>query len=294
MTSYHYVDILVNVVLAIIMFSLGLSFTFQEFKHVIIYPKPIIIGLAIQIFIIPLIAYFIALFAGLIPEQKVGIILVSVCASGASSNLITHLVRGNVPLAVTMTTLNSFITLVTLPVTLSIAIFLFLGEQTRIELPIAQTILQIFMVAIVPASIGVLVRNFSPHFANTVERPLKFILPVMLFLVFAFKIFAEKNHGGSGITFSDTINIFPYVFLLNIFAMVAGLLISKLMRLDFRNQYTIAIEVGLHNTALALLVAGTILFNHEMEKPALVYAMFTFFSAILFIFAIKGKSTFRD
>ena len=59
------------------------------------------------------------------------------------------------------------------------------------------------------------------------------------------------------------------------------------------NQYTIAIEVGLHNTALALLVAGTIIKSAEMEKPALVYAMFTFFSSFLFIFVIKGKHTFK-
>jgi BASS family bile acid:Na+ symporter len=103
-TDYHFVDILVNAVLAFIMFGLGLSFTLQDFKLVLISPKPIITGLSIQIFIIPFIAYIIAVISCLSPEQKVGIVLVSTCASGASSNLITHLVRGNVPLAISMTT----------------------------------------------------------------------------------------------------------------------------------------------------------------------------------------------
>jgi BASS family bile acid:Na+ symporter len=111
--------------------------------------------------------------------------------------------------------------------------------------------------------------------------------------VFTFKIFGGENQGGSGITFSEAIHIFPFVLLLNISAMTIGYYISKLMRLEFRNQFTIAIEVGLHNTALALLVAGTILQSPQMEKPALVYAMFTFFSAFLFVYIIKGKQLFK-
>lgn len=292
-SSYHYIDILVNAVLAIIMFGLGLSFTWQDFKQTLFQPKPLITGLSIQIFIIPLIAGIIAAVSGLSPEEQVGIVLVSTCASGASSNLITHLVRGNVPLAVSMTTINSFITLISLPLIVSFAMFVFLGDKTRISLPVATTIAQIFLVAIVPAAAGVFVRNLSTRFADNMEKPLKFVLPILLFAVFAFKIFAEKNQGGSGLSFDDGMAIFPFVLLLNVLAMLAGYLISRMAGLTFQNQFTIAIEVGLHNTALALLVAGTILHSPEMEKPALVYAMFTFFSAFIFIYFVKRGKTFN-
>ena len=293
MAGFHYVDILVNAVLAIIMLGLGLTLTFRDFKQILVLPKAIITGLGVQIFIIPLIAYGVAVISGLSPEQKVGIVLVSTCASGASSNLITHLVRGNVALAISMTTLNSFITLVTLPSIVSLALFLFLGKETHIFLPVDKTILQIFLVTIVPAALGVVIKHYRSRFADNMEKPLKIILPVALFLVFALKIFGGKGQGGSGMTFSEALDIFPYVLLLNVLAMLAGYFVSKLLRLKFRNQYTIAIEVGLHNTALALLVAGSIIQSPEMEKPALVYAIFSFFSAIIFVYTLKGKKIFK-
>jgi BASS family bile acid:Na+ symporter len=293
MSDYHYIDLFVNAVLAFIMFGLGLSLTIKDFKHIFVNPRAILTCLSVQIFIIPFIAYCIALISGLDPEQKVGIVLVAVCASGASSNLITHLVKGNVALAISMTTLNSFITLLTLPFIVSMALLLFLGKESQITLPVAETILQIFLVTIAPASLGLYIRKISTSFALGMEKPLKFILPVMLGVVFTLKIFGRENQGGSGITFYEVLKIFPFVLTLNILAMLAGYFISKLMRLNFRNQFTIAIEVGLHNTALALLVAGTILQSPEMEKPALVYAMFTFFSAFLFIYIIKGKRMFN-
>jgi bile acid:Na+ symporter, BASS family len=293
MANYHNIDLLVNLVLAIIMFGLGLSLTVHDFKKILVYPKAILTCLTVQLFIIPLIAVGIALISGLNPEQKVGIVLVSVCASGASSNLITHLVRGNVALAISMTTINSFITLLTLPFVVSLSLLLFLGKESHITLPVAETILQIFIVTIVPASFGLYIRHIFTRFALSMEKPLKFILPVFLGLVFTFKIFGGENQGGSGITFSEGLHIFPFVLLLNILAMTIGFYISKIMRLEFRNQFTIAIEVGLHNTALALLVAGSILQSPEMEKPALVYAMFTFFSAFLFVYIIKRKQIFK-
>lgn len=293
MADYHYVDILVNAVLAIIMLGVGLSLTVYDFKQILVSPKAIITGLTIQIFLIPLIAFVIAYISGLSPEQRVGIVLVSTCASGASSNLITHLVRGNVALAITMTSLNSLLTIFTLPFIVSMALIMFLGKETQITLPILETILQIFLVTIVPAAIGIIIRKINMQFAKSLDKPLRIILPVLLCIVFVIKIFAGKSQGGSGITFSETLYISPYVLLLNVLAMAAGLFISKLVKLEYRNQYTIAIEVGLHNTALALLVAGTILKSPEMEMPALVYAMFTFFTAILFIYIVKGKRIFK-
>jgi BASS family bile acid:Na+ symporter len=203
------------------------------------------------------------------------------------------MVRGDVALAISMTTMNSIITLITLPFVVSMALILFMGETTRITLPIAATMLQIFVVAIVPASAGILVRRISMRFATAMERPLKFIMPLILFTVFGFLVFLDKDQGGSGITVKETFRLFPFMLLLNALAMVAGFYIAKVMRLNFQTQYTIAIEVGLHNTVLALLVAGTILKSPEMEQPALVYGMFTFLSAVLFVVVFKGRKTFE-
>jgi BASS family bile acid:Na+ symporter len=293
LTGFSLVDILINSVLAIIMLGVGLSLTFNDFKNILIYPKSIITGLATQILLIPAIAFGIASIFDVSPEQKVGIVLVSTCASGASSNLITHMVKGNVALAISMTSINSFLTLVTLPFTVNIALIFFLHSNTTIELPYFETILQIFMVTIIPATLGVLIRRINVRFADVMEKPLKIILPTLLFCVFTIKFLASKEHGGTGITSHELITLFPPMLILNVLAMSAGYFVAKMTKLNFKDQFTISIEVGLHNTALALVVAGTIIRSSDMEKPALVYAMFTIFSALLFIYVIKGKKILK-
>ena len=290
LTNIHLVDILINLVLAIIMLGVGLSLTVNDFKNILIYPKAIITGLSTQILIIPVIAFVIALISDVSPEQKVGIVLVSTCASGASSNLITHIVKGNVALAISMTTFNSFLTLITLPFIVNIAINFYLHADKNIDLPYLNTIVQIFMVTIIPATLGVINRKINLSFAKMMEKPLKIVLPILLFIVFTIQFLAAEDRGGSGITGNEMAMLFPPMLILNGLAMLTGFLVAKIARLDFRNQFTVAIEVGLHNTALALLVAGTIIRSSDMEKPALVYALFTIFSTLLFILIVKGKN----
>jgi bile acid:Na+ symporter, BASS family len=293
LAGIHTVDILINLVLAIIMMGVGLSLTFADFKNIFLNPKAIFIGLSTQIFIIPLIAFAIASLFDVSPEQRVGIVLVSTCASGASSNLITHMVKGNVALAISMTTLNSFLTLVTLPFIVNLALNHFLHSSSTIDLPYFETIIQIFLVTIAPASLGVIIRRINLKFAENMDKPLKIVLPLLLLGVFTIKFLASKNYGGSGITRHELFELFPPMLILNVLAMYAGYLVAKIFKLNFKNQFTIAIEVGLHNTALALVVAGTIIRSSEMEKPALVYALFTIFSALLFIYALKGKKILK-
>ena len=109
----------------------------------------------------------------------------------------------------------------------------------------------------------------------------------MLGFIFTVKIFVGEASGGTGITLSETLHLLPYLLLLNFLAMALGFIVARKTNLPFADQYTISIEVGLHNTALALLISGTILNISAMEKPAIVYAMFSFFTAIIFVLVIK-------
>jgi len=287
MGDYSYIDLMINLVLALIMLGIGLSLTMNDFKNIFLHPKSLFTALGTQVFVIPAIAFLIAYFSPLPPEMKVGMVIVSICASGASSNLITHLFKGNVALAISMTSINSFITLLSVPLIANLALVVFLGEKHKIELPYGETILQIFIITILPALLGVWIRHHKEKIAKGLEKPLKFILPLMLATVFTLKIFLDKSSGGTGISMDETLMIFTPMIILNVMAMLAGFFVGRLLLLPFRDQYTISIEVGLHNTALALLISGTILQNNNMQKPALVYAMFSFFTAILFVMVIK-------
>jgi len=281
------VDILISFVLAFIMFGLGLTLTINDFKNLFLKPKPLVVALLLQIIGLPIVSFSIAAFCPLEPQMKVGIIIISVCASGASSNLITHLFKGNVALSISMTVINSLITLISIPLIVNLALLSFLGFYTEIKLPVFETIFQIFLITIIPASIGVFIKRIRPTFASSLENPMKILLTILLGLVFTLKIFLGENHGGTGISFYEVLNIIPWVLLLNFGAMLLGFYGSGVFKVGFNNRFTTAIEVGLHNTALALLISGTLLEQVEMEKPAVVYAMFSFFTAIIFTVIIK-------
>lgn len=289
MESLISTNLLVNVALVIIMLGIGLSLTFGDFKNLFFRPKPIYIGFLSQILILPAIAFSIASIANLPPAMKVGIIIIAACPVGASSNLIVHLFKGDVALSISLTIINSILTPITIPIITNIALNIFMHEQADISLSVAESLSHIGLNVIIPATIGVFVRHYFEKFAKGLEKPLKYILPVILGLVFTIKIFFGETHPEESMTISEVIDIAPYVLGLNLIAMFAGYYIAKRFRLEGKFRLTIAIEVGLQNTALALLIAGNILNNYTMEKPILVYAMFTFFSALLFAWYFSKK-----
>lgn len=271
------INIILNIVLGLIMFGLGLSLTASDFRHLFQQPRALAVGLFAQMALLPLVAWVIAENSGLGAELRVGIMILSVCPGGITSNLVSYFVKGNVALAISLTVCNAFLSLFTVPFLVNIFLEHFLSNGRLIELPFWQTMFDIFVVTILPATLGLLVRWRYGRFAVRMEKNLNYILPVLLLLVFAFKFLAGSDQGGTAMTGADIRHLSLWVIALNVLSMLLGYLAGMAVRLEFRNRITIAVEVGLHNTALALLIAGDKLGNSIMEKPALVYALFSFF-----------------
>jgi BASS family bile acid:Na+ symporter len=158
----------------------------------------------------------------------------------------------------------------------------------QIHLNVGETVINVFLITLLPAFIGTRIRKWKPLLADGLERPLKFILPLLLGGIYAGVIFIDD--GTESATMADFIHIFPYAFLLNLLSMLAALAIAKLMSLRLRDQFTIAIEVGLQNSALAIFISVTLLRSHTMSLVPLVYGSFTFFSALLFGWLVKKIS----
>lgn len=277
------INTLLNIVLGLIMFGLGLSLTTEDFKHLFNQPRALAIGLFSQMALLPIIAFGIATWAPVGPELKVGIMILSVCPGGITSNLVSYFVKGNVALAISLTVCNAFLSLFTIPILVNFFLEHFNEAGQTIALPFWRTMLEIFLITIVPATAGVLV-SFRYHvFAVRAEKYLNYVLPGLLLLVFLFKFLAGSEQGGTGMKLNEVWQMAPWVILLNVSSMLLGFVVAMVFKLHFKNRITISVEVGLHNTALALLIAGEKLANHNMEKPALVYAMFSFF--ITFIIA---------
>jgi bile acid:Na+ symporter, BASS family len=297
MATPYFIDILLSLVLAFIMMSVGLSLTIDNFRNLFQFPRTLIIGLASQIVVLPLIAFVISYFSGFSPEFKVGLIILASCPGGTTSGMLTYFFRGNVALSITFTAINSVITLFTIPLIVNLSLMYYFGESTLIHLSYIETIVQIFAVTIIPAGIGVLVRTHFPLFADRARKPLRYLLIAALGCVFVIYFFANKKEGGTGITNQEILGILPFALLLNALCMAWGYYLGLATGLGRRNSYTIGIESSVHNTTLAFLVAGSLLQNQEMVKPALVYAIFSFWTAILYSYIIKkynGIGMFED
>lgn len=285
--SFTFIDILINIVLAAIMLGLGLSLTTDNFKNIIRYPRAFFIGLSSQMIALPLLAFVLLLFTNLTPEFKVGIMILASCPGGTTSGFVTFLFKGNLALAIALTSVNSLLTIFTIPLITNLSLEYFMHQHAELNLPLWNTVLQIFLITLLPAGLGILIKSNFSRFAEAIQSKIKYILILLLAVVYSIKFFAGEEHGGTGIVWKEVWVLMPYVLIFNIVCFVFSIGIGKLTSLKIRDAYTIAIEVSLHNTTLALLIGGTLLQNQELVKPALIYSMFSFWTAIIFVQFIK-------
>ena len=280
------IDLLVSITLVVIMIGIGMSLTFNDFKNVFVYPKSIITGIGSQALLLPATSFLLAWLAPLNVYEKLGIVLIALCPVGTTSNILVHIFKGNTALSISMTIVNSLLSPLTIPFFITVAASIFINQQTQgaVDISFVNSVIDIIVMVIIPATIGLMIRQYAPKIAEKCEKPLKFILPAMLLVVFSLKIFV----GGNGnqctpLTLNETLIITPFVLALNVIGMYGGFFIAKIFKLNKPSQITVATETGLQNTALALAVAATLPNGCLIEKPILVYAMFTFFTAVVFL-----------
>ena len=267
------------------MMGMGMSLEKRDFSNIFRYPKPAITGVLSQVFILPLVAFLLFGFTDLSPFVKVGFILITACAGGSATNIITHMLRGNLALSISLTAINSLIILFTLPLIVNLGLILFIGVERSIHLNVFDTILNILLTIILPTLIGMAIRYNFFRFVIKTEKLLKVILPSILFSVFIVMIFFHD--GGSRNSFSDYIYIIPWALLLNFISMLVIYLIAKYLKLGGKNNFTISIEVGLKNSIVGIYVAESLLNNYEMAMVSVIYGSITFFSTLLFGFIAK-------
>jgi BASS family bile acid:Na+ symporter len=282
-----YIDFLVSAVLATIMFGVGLSINFTDLQRIYRSPKAFVLGLVSQMILLPLIAFLIIGFTDLSPSLKVGFIILAACPGGTTSGFVTVLFRGNVALSVSLLAVNSLLTLATIPMLVNLALTAFIGKHSPFELPLVLTFLQIFFITLLPAITGILLRYFRDSLAEKIQKPVRTVMIILFAGVYSIIAFAKESSGGSGITGADLLNILPYAMIVNFAGFAAGMAMGLFGKTGLRTSWTMGVEVALQNTTLALLVAGTIIQSNEMVKPALVYALFSFWTALLYGVAVK-------
>lgn len=272
--------------LILIMFGMGLGLTPGDFKRVIFSPKAKLLGLAMQLLALPALAFLLATLLRLPGDLATGLMLLAACPGGPTSNIISHLSRGDTPLSVTLTALSSIVTVFTIPLVVGLSMAHFMGDHAVIRLPFVKTLIQLMTVAVVPIVVGMAVHARFPNFSCRMTRPVNVISLIFLGVIILAAVLKEKDLG------AQIAAAGPAAIALNLGGMVLGFAVAAWFRLPRPQQITISIEVGIQNVTLALAIALGLLESPRLAIPAVVYGLFMFLTgaAMIAIFGRKAKT----
>jgi BASS family bile acid:Na+ symporter len=266
------IDIGLPVALFLIMTGMGLTLTPRDFREVLIAPRGTAWGLVAQVLLLPLLAFGLALLLQLEPALAVGLVVIAACPGGTASNIFAFLGGGDVALSVILTVLASLVTIITLPLYTSLALEYYgRGGGAEIDMPVLRTVIALLVIVVVPLLIGMLVRHLAPNVAAKGERAVGVfglvVLVVLIVLIMAQlgdRVLELARKGGIAALF------------LNIVGLALGWLGGRLFRLSQREAFTVAIELGIKNGTLGLMVTLTLLHSSEMSVPSAVYGVMMF------------------
>jgi len=241
-----------NLTLAFIMFGVALQIKLEHFKLLVVSPKPVIIGFASQFIALPLFTFLLVLIIKPTPSVAMGMILVAACPGGNISNFISSMAKGNIALSVTLTAIATVAAVFMTPFN-----FAFWGnlysEASNLVIPIEidawEMIKTVFILLGIPIIIGMLFAKQFPKVTLKILKPIK-VLSVIFFLGFVAAAFASNFN-----YFLKYIHLIALIVIAhNALGFLVGYTVPALFKLSPRDRRTIAIETGIQNSGLGLVL----------------------------------------
>jgi bile acid:Na+ symporter, BASS family len=267
---------LLPIALGVIMLGLGLSLTVADFTRVVRFPKAIIVGLTIQMVVLTSVCFVITILFKLPPELAVGMMLLAAAPGGATANIYSHLAHGDVALNITLTAINSLLSLFALPFIVSFSLQYFMGADQYVPPPFKK-IIEVGLIILVPVVIGMVVRHRFTTFADKAEKPIR-IFSVLLLVGLVIVSLGQQWEVLA--KYAAQVGLACVVF--NVVSMAIGYRVPLALKLPEQQAIAIAMEIGIHNGTLAIFIALTILNNGTMSIPAAIYSLVMFVTASLF------------
>jgi bile acid:Na+ symporter, BASS family len=270
-----FATLLLPVALAVIMTSLGMSLTVDDFRRVVVYPRGVSIGLANLVLISPLLAFAVAEAYSLEPALAVGLVLLGASPGGTMANLLTHLARGDTAVSITMTAISSVAAVVTVPLFLELSTDHFGASGLDEDVTMLGVVARVLLITVIPLSFGMWLRARRPARVAAIEGTFRRVALGVFAAVVVGVIVAEHER-----VFDNLDDVAAAAVTLNVAAMAISFAIARVARLDNRQSTAIAIELGIHNSTLAIAVGASI--ATVLTIRAAVYASFMFLSAGVF------------
>lgn len=241
-----------NITLAIIMFGVALGITSEDFKRLFQQPKILISGVVSQFILLPLVTFIFIKLINPMPSIALGMIMVAACPGGNISNFMTAMAKGNAALSVSLTAFATLISLVMTPFNLEFWGNLYAPTALilqKVELDPLELVKLVTLILGIPLILGMWFRNRRPVWA---QKLAKFLKPISLIIFIFFIILAFADN------FDIFLNYIHYVLVIviahNILAILTGYYFAKIMKLSKKNQRTLALETGIQNSGLGLLL----------------------------------------
>lgn len=255
-----YVDLIVPL-LGLVMFSMGLSLNFKDFKLVMLRPGWIALGVSLQYLLMPLIAWVISTLLELPAAVAAGMILIGACPGGTASNIICYLARGNVALSITLTSVSTLLAIILTPY----LTYLYVDES--INVPVLMMVKSLLVIIIIPVVSGIVLNHFFHSRLISVKRYLPIVS--MLCVVFIIGIIVARNETNLS---QLGLLLVVAVILHNILGLLSGYWFTRVFTAERQVAKTIAIEVGMQNSGLGIVLANQY-FSAAAALPGVLFSI---------------------
>ncbi len=235
---------LINPLLGVVMFGMGLTLKLEDFKVVFSRPKDVIIGCLAQFIVMPLLAWLLARGFSLSDELALGVVLVGCCPGGTASNVITYLAKGDLALSVGMTGVSTLLA----PLLTPFLTWLLVGQHVNVDM--VSMFLSILWVVILPIVAGLLFRSLLPKFTESAVA----YLPALSSLAIAFIVAIVVSANSAKLMVGGWL-IILVVMLHNLCGLLLGYGVARMLGLELKKRVAISIEVGMQNSGLASSLA---------------------------------------
>lgn len=267
---------LLVIALALVMFGLGLSLALDDFRRVLKHPRAVAIALVLQAVVLPALCYGLIVLLAVPPLYAVGLMLLAASPGGVSANLFSHLFGGNVAMNISLTAINTVLSIVSLPLIGTWAIATFAGTGQVVPLQFGK-VAEVILIILVPVAIGMALRARMPRFAERAGGPMKLFSALVLA---AFALLAIVKEWDALRT--SFLQIGPAVLAFNIVSLASGYYVSRWAGLDKPMATAISYEIGIHNSTLAMFIALSVLNNFQLALPAALYSVSMYLTAVAF------------
>lgn len=276
----------VQVLLGVVMFGMGLATKLEDFKIVFSRPKDVAVGCAAQFTIMPALAWALSRLLGLDEALTVGVVLVGCCPGGTASNVMTYLARGDLALSVGMTGVSTLLA----PFLTPLLTLLLAGKTVAVDA--VGMFVGILWVVVLPIGLGLAAKRLFPRATERAVRFMPTVSSVVIAVIIVLVVSANASRLCTG-----GVKVVLAVVLHNLCGLALGYLLAAALRLSEPKRRALCIEVGMQNSGLAASLAAAHFAAYPMAAvPGAIFSVWHNISGALVarLFARRGGGSARD